>query len=98
MILPDTLGKLALSPHLLLDLVYVVEVVGERCMHVRQRDGRDVQDDFIRSHALIFVPNYDVRHANPVTGHAGVAAADSGGLDDPFGCGRGHNLSMAAPP
>ena len=62
-----------LSPHVILDLLDVIEVVGQRGMDVGELEGRDVRDDFVRAHPLVFRPYGDVEHADAVTGDQPIA-------------------------
>ena len=84
----------ALVPHLLLDLVQVVEIVGERRVNIGQSDGGHVGDDFVGGHALMLMPHYDIEHADTMTGDASLSAADIRPHGDPVLGGRGHNPSI----
>src|SRR4051794_14138930 len=50
-----------------LDLVAVVPVVRQGCMHIGEGDGWMVMDDLIRGHAQLFVPDRYVLHPDAVT-------------------------------
>jgi len=92
---------LRLSPfcqHLCLDLLHVVEVVGERCMDIGERERRNLADNFIRAHPLVFVPHHNIEHAHSVAGDARPAAADARVPGDPALYGGGHNSSITGLP
>src|SRR5262249_43716572 len=63
-------------PEVRLDLVTVVEVVGQGGMHVRQRDAREHDHDLVWRVATHFMPDNDVHDANAVSGDARPTAAD----------------------
>lgn len=47
----------ALVPHLLLDFVEVVEIIGESRVNIGESEGGNVRDDLIRGHALMLMPH-----------------------------------------
>lgn len=83
--------KCALRAHLLLDLLHVLEVVGEGGMDVGQSDGWNVGDDLVGSHALVLVPHHHIEHTDAVTRDAGFAAANAGRPADPVIGRCGHD-------
>ena len=83
------------SPHVILDLLDVIEVVGQRGMDVGEREGRDVRDDLVRAHPLVFRPYGDVEHADAVAGDASPATTHARCLSDPASRQRGHESSIA---
>lgn len=89
-----TVNEFALGPHLLANLIKVVEVVGESRVHVCQGDARKMRYDLIWSHPLVFVPHHDIEHTDSVTCDAGLAAADTFRFGDPGFGGTRHNSSI----
>jgi hypothetical protein len=70
--------------HLALYFRNVIEVICERAVHVTQSEGWYLRHDFVRSHALMLVPDNDILHLHPVTRNPSSATAGAGGLDDSF--------------
>jgi len=50
----------ALLPHLGLNLLDVIEIVGECGMNLGERDGRNMGNDLVRGKTLVLVPGDDV--------------------------------------
>lgn len=78
------LRLIALGPDFVLDLITMIEVVGESGMHIGEGDGGYLGDDVIGTKTLLLVPDHDVEHTNAVTGKAGAPPADTGNPADPF--------------
>jgi hypothetical protein len=72
----ELLRECALVSHLLLDLVDVLKIVGQRGVDAGEGDGRDMRYDLIGSQALMFMPRHDVEHANAMAADAGFPAAN----------------------
>jgi hypothetical protein len=53
----------------------VVEVIGQRRVHVRQGDGRLLSYDFVRAHPDALVPDSDIRDRDSVPGDSRLSAA-----------------------
>ena len=83
----------ALRTHLLLDLLDVIEVIGQGGVDIGERDSRNVGDDLGR-HALMFMPRHHIEHADAVARNAGLAATNSRRPADPVLNGLGHNSSI----
>ena len=62
---------------LLLNLFHVIEVVGERGMHVGERNGGDVRDDLVGGHALMLVTHNDIEHTDAMLCNTGFANANT---------------------
>src|SRR3954465_11036887 len=65
------------------DLVLVVEVVGQRLMDVREGEAGVVRSDLVRALPAPLVAAHDVLDGDAVSGNAGFAAARAGRADDP---------------
>lgn len=76
----EFLRERAFRPHLLLDLLDVIEVKGEGRMDVGKSDGGKLGDDLVGRQALVFMPNHDIEHTDAVARDAGLAAANAGSL------------------
>ena len=86
--------KRTLIPHLLLDFLDVIEIIGEGCVDVPESDSRNVRNDLVGGHALMLMPRDDIEHTDAVAGNAGFSAADAGRPGDPILGGRGHDSSI----
>jgi hypothetical protein len=84
----------ALLPHLLLDFVDVIEIVGKRRVNVRKSYRRRVGNDLIGGHVLMLMPHYNVDHSNPMPSYAGLSTANSRRAGDPVFNGPGHDSSI----
>ena len=82
--------------HFLLNLFHVVEIVSEGGVDIRKGDGRDVRDDLVGRHPLMFVPDHDIAHAHPVASNTSFTTANAGRPRDSLASERGHNSSIAA--
>jgi hypothetical protein len=96
LIAAELLRKRALISHLLLNVFDVVEVVSEGGVNIRERDRRNVRNDFIRRYDLMLMPYDNIEDTNAVAGNASFAAANAGRLADPVLPERGHDLSIRA--
>lgn len=90
----ELVREFALGSHLLLDIVDVIEVVGEGRVDVGKSDRRNIGDDLVGSHALMLMPHDDIDHTDTVAGDAGLAAANAGRPGDPILGGRRHDSSI----
>ena len=90
----ELLRLIPFCPHLCLDLLQVVEAVGERRMDISERERRNLSDNLVRAHPLVLMPYHHIQHAHPVASDARPAAADGSVPRDPALCGGGHNPSM----
>lgn len=94
MIPAELFREFALRPHLLLDLVNVIEIVGEGRVDIGERDRRNVGDNFVGCHTLLLMPYYDIEYTDPVARDAGFTAADADRSADPIFRGSGHDFSI----
>ena len=69
----EFLRERAFRPHLLLDLFDVIEVVREGGVDVGKSNGRDLGDNLVGRHALMFVPHHDIEHTDAVARDTGRA-------------------------
>lgn len=81
----------ALLSHLGLNLLDVIEIVGESGVNLRERDGRNVRNDLVRGKTLVLLPSDDVQHADSVASNMSPAAADAWRLHDPLAGGAVHS-------
>src|ERR1039457_4491003 len=96
MIAAELFRQRTLRPHLFLNLLDVIEVIGKRGMNVSERDGGNVGDNLVGSHALVLMPHYDVEHTDAMSCNASPASADALPPDNPLRRGIVHNSSIAA--
>jgi hypothetical protein len=83
-----------LLPHLLLDFINVIEMVGKGRVNVCKSDRGRMRNDLIRGHMLMLVPRDNIEHAHTMSGDAGLPAADIRRLGDPAIGGVGHDSSI----
>jgi hypothetical protein len=69
----ERLGEGAVLCHARVDRLAVIEVVGQRCVHVAERKV-ELGSDFIRALSEPFVPNRDVLHGDATTTDARLAS------------------------
>src|ERR1700674_352339 len=85
----------ALVPHLALDFVDVIEIVGQRSVNAGESNGGHVGDDLVGSHALMLMPYYDIEHTHTMAGDASLTTAHVGRPGDPVLADRGHDSSIS---
>jgi hypothetical protein len=68
--------------HLCSDLIDVVEIIGKSDMDIGEGQGRKLCNDFVRAHALMFVPTDYVQDADAMACDSRLSPAGAGGFDD----------------
>ena len=66
MITAERLDERFIRSHLILNFLYMIEVISERAVDVTQCDGGYLRHDPVWSQALMLVPDNDVLHAHAV--------------------------------
>jgi hypothetical protein len=66
----EVVGQRALGANFFLDLFAVIVVIRECGVNVRESDGRNVRDDFVRRPSILLVPDHHVEHTNSMAGNA----------------------------
>ena len=84
-------GEGTIRTHFLFDLLHVIEVVRERGVDVGERNSRDVKNDLVRAHALVFMPGGNVLDADAMARNVSPPATEIRGLEDSFPRCATHN-------
>jgi hypothetical protein len=75
---PDLVSELLALPDTSVDLIPMIVVVGQRGMHLGQRDAGMARYDLVRAHPHPFVPDGDVLDLDPMAEDVRLAAAVAG--------------------
>lgn len=78
MLTAEGLFKFAFGLHLLLNVIDVVEIVGQGAIDIAEGNAGYMGHYLVRSHALVLMPHHDIKHTNAVTRNAGFSAANIG--------------------
>jgi len=91
---PELVYVSTLGPHLPLDFVQVIEIVGKGRMNIRESNRGHVGDDLVGRHTLMLVPYHDIEYPDTMARDAGLPTADIRRFGNPVLGGRGHDLSI----
>jgi hypothetical protein len=90
MVSPLLFHKFALRPHLALDFVNMIELIGEGCVNLGERERRNMRNDLVGSHPLVLMPANDVKHSHAMARNASSSTTDARRLDDSLRGGISH--------